>query len=135
MAQQNVVSCMKMGQVETFATLQMGGNVRGGLHSMSTGPVFCIATCQDQVGCIELTWFEKHNEESKEPDHLSSNAGNTSSSSSNSASAPVAQSRAAGPTGGERIDEKGRLRVQAHENAIACMTLNFDGTLLATASV
>jgi len=38
---------MKMGQVETFATLQMNGNVRGGLHAVSSGHEFCIATCQD----------------------------------------------------------------------------------------
>ena len=48
---------MKMGQVETFATIQTNGNVRGGLHAVSSGTDFCVATCQDQIGCIDLTWF------------------------------------------------------------------------------
>ncbi len=61
---------MKMGQVETFATLSMNGNVRGGLHSISSGREFCIATCQEQVGHVDITWFEKLNEEAKSVNHL-----------------------------------------------------------------
>ena len=33
--------------------------MRGGLHAVSSGVEFCVATCQDQVGCIDLTWFKK----------------------------------------------------------------------------
>ena len=44
-AQQTELSCMKMTQVETFATIPTGGAVRPGLHSVSAGQEFCIASC------------------------------------------------------------------------------------------
>ena len=74
---------MKMGQVETFATIQTNANVSGGLHAVSSGDTFCVATCQDQVGCIDLTWFEKEsgsastdassNAAEQPPNHLTTN--------------------------------------------------------------
>ena len=44
-AHQSELSCMKMTQVETFATISTGSAVRPGLHAVSAGQEFCIATC------------------------------------------------------------------------------------------
>jgi hypothetical protein len=51
-----------MGRLEIFATIPINGNVRGGLHAISSGKEFCVATCQDQIGSIDLTWFQKAEE-------------------------------------------------------------------------
>ena len=94
---------MKMGQVETFATIQTNGNVRGGLHAVSSGNNFCVATCQDQVGCIDLTWFEKTSSTESEANDENS-ANHLTSATSKAAPSEENKAAAASQTSGERIE-------------------------------
>lgn len=77
-----------MGRVEVFAKIPMNGSVRGGLHAISSGADFCIATCQDQVGYLDLTWFHRSAEQAENghPSHIdtTSTTSQTSSSPNNS---------------------------------------------------
>ena len=111
---------MKMGQVETFATIQTNGNVRGGLHAVSSGANFCVATCQDQVGCIDLTWFLKSTPETEATEQNSANH----LTSATAKPSEENKAAAASQNSGERIEQKSRVRVQAHENNIACLAMN-----------
>ena len=64
-AAQNKVCCLKMGQLETFQTISTSqalansteSNVVKGLHSLSQGKKFAVATCSDTIGGIQIHWF------------------------------------------------------------------------------
>jgi len=57
-AQSNMINCIKMGQVEVFSKIPTCENPKG-IHTVSTGKDFCVATCHEQIGSVNLTWFMK----------------------------------------------------------------------------
>jgi len=81
-----------MGRLEIFATIPINSNVRGGLHAISSGREFCIATCQDQVGGIDLTWFQKAQEgDGTNTSTVNSTGGDSNDDELNQAKAQAAQ--------------------------------------------
>ena len=65
-----------MGRLEVFATIPINSNLQGGVHSVSTGREFCIATCHDQVGNVDLNWFATVGDESQTANTVNSTGSN-----------------------------------------------------------
>ena len=50
-----------MGQVEVFSKIGTCQNTKG-IHSVSQGKEFCVATCHEQIGSVNMTWFMKRDD-------------------------------------------------------------------------
>lgn len=114
--------CLKLNPLETFETIPMTTESSlEGLHSPSaTGSELCTATCRDQVGCVDLTWFKRQT---------------ANAETSTIASTGAQQSQQTKHSSPQVIEKTTSLTVEAHENNIAFMVLNHSCTLLATASI
>ena len=53
------VSCLTLGDVVPFATLLTNPNDRACLTAMSHGDKFCVVTCNEQLGGVDVNWFSQ----------------------------------------------------------------------------
>ena len=103
-----------MGQVEVFSKIPTCENLKG-IHTVSTGKDFCVATCHEQIGCVNLTWFMK-----KDDVQATQMKGSSDKNTMEAVDTKILETQ--------------KLQIEAHQNAVTCMTVNNKGTLLATAS-
>ena len=51
-----------MEGISEFADIPTADNSRG-VHAVSQeGKDFCVATCHEKIGCVEVNWYRKDNE-------------------------------------------------------------------------